>query len=37
MMEDAGEDVLRQRPSIVLTFFKRLGQVEKVYLAEKFS
>ena len=27
MMEDAGEDVLRQRPNMVVTFFKRLGQV----------
>jgi len=27
MMEDTGEDVLRQKPSIVATFFKRVGQV----------
>ena len=27
MMEDAGEDVLRQKPNIVVTFFKRIGQV----------
>ena len=27
MMEDAGEDVLRQKPSMVVTFFKRIGQV----------
>lgn len=32
MMEDAGEDVLRQRPSIVLTFFKRLGQTYQLML-----
>lgn len=30
MMEDAGEDVLRQKPSMVVTFFKRIGQVHKV-------
>ena len=30
MMEDAGEDVLRHKPNIVTTFFKRLGQV-KIY------
>ena len=27
MMEDTGEDILRQRPSVVTTFFKRIGQV----------
>ena len=27
MMEDAGEDVLRAKPNMVVTFFKRLGQV----------
>lgn len=27
MMEDAGEDVLRQKPNVVVTFFRRLGQV----------
>ena len=27
MMEDAGEDVLRQKPNMVVTFFRRLGQV----------
>ena len=27
MMEDTGEDVLRQRPSIVMSFFRRIGQV----------
>ncbi|XP_023327727.1 protein RER1 isoform X1 [Eurytemora carolleeae] len=32
MMEDAGEDVLRQRPSMVLTFFKRLGQTYQLML-----
>jgi len=26
MMEDTGEDILRQRPSVVTTFFKRIGQ-----------
>ena len=26
-MEDTGEDVLRQRPNMVVTFFQRLGQV----------
>lgn len=31
-MEDAGEDVLRQRPSMVLTFFKRLGQTYQLML-----
>lgn len=28
-MEDTGEDVLRQKPSVVATFFKRIGQVNK--------
>jgi len=32
MMEDAGEDVLRQRPNVVLTFFKRLGQTYQLML-----
>ncbi len=27
MMEDTGEDVLRSRPNVVTTFFKRLGHV----------
>ena len=27
MMEDTGEDVLRQRPNMLVTFFQRLGQV----------
>ena len=27
MMQDTGEDALRQRPNVVATFFKRLGQV----------
>ena len=27
MMEDTGEDILRQKPGIVSSFFKRLGQV----------
>ena len=31
MMEDAGEDVLRQKPSMVVTFFKRIGQVYKSF------
>ena len=26
-MQDTGEDALRQRPNVVATFFKRLGQV----------
>jgi hypothetical protein len=26
MMEDTGEDILRQRPSVVTTFFRRIGQ-----------
>ena len=29
MMEDTGEDILRQRPSVVTTFFRRIGQVRK--------
>jgi len=32
MMEDAGEDVLRQRPNMVVTFFKRLGQTYQLML-----
>ena len=28
-MEDTGEDILRQRPSVVTTFFRRIGQVNK--------
>ncbi len=32
MMEDAGEDVLRAKPSVVTTFFKRLGQVRRLHL-----
>ena len=28
MMEDTGEDILRQKPSVVGSFFKRLGQVK---------
>jgi len=31
-MEDAGEDVLRQRPNMVMTFFKRLGQTYQLML-----
>ena len=30
MMEDTGEDILRQRPSVVTTFFKRIGQVSNL-------
>ena len=32
MMEDTGEDVLRQRPNMLVTFFQRLGQVIIIYL-----
>ena len=32
MMEDTGEDVLRQKPNIVVTFFRRLGQVRTLTL-----
>ena len=32
MMEDTGEDVLRQKPNIVVTFFRRLGQVRTLGL-----
>jgi len=32
MMEDTGEDVLRQKPSVVMTFFKRLGQTYQLML-----
>lgn len=32
MMEDAGEDVLRHKPNIVTTFFKRLGQTYQMLL-----
>ena len=28
MMEDTGEDVLRQKPSVVATFFKRSSRVQ---------
>jgi len=31
-MEDAGEDVLRQRPNLVITFFRRLGQTYQLML-----
>jgi len=31
-MEDTGEDVLRQRPSVVATFFKRIGQTYQIWL-----
>merc|ERR1711892_1375343 len=31
-MEDTGEDVLRQKPSIVATFFKRVGQTFQIWL-----
>jgi hypothetical protein len=29
MMEDTGEDILRQKPGFVSSLFKRLGQVKK--------
>jgi len=32
MMEDAGEDVLRQKPNVVVTFFRRLGQTYQLWL-----
>jgi len=32
MMEDTGEDVLRQKPNIVVTFFRRLGQTYQLWL-----
>ena len=32
MMEDAGEDVLRQRPSMVVAFFNRIGQVCEIII-----
>ncbi len=31
MMEDTGEDVLRSRPNVVTTFFKRLGHVSLTF------
>merc|ERR1719323_2820952 len=31
-MEDTGEDILRQRPSVVTTFFKRIGQTYQLML-----
>jgi len=31
-MEDTGEDVLRQKPSFVSTFFKRVGQTYQIWL-----
>ena len=31
MMEDAGEDVLRHKPSMVVSFFKRIGQVSRIF------
>ena len=31
MMEDTGEDVLRQKPSVVATFFKRISQVFDIW------
>jgi len=30
MMEDTGEDLLRQKPNIVSSLFKRLGQVRNL-------
>jgi len=32
MMEDAGEDVLRQKPSMIVSFFKRIGQTYQLML-----
>jgi hypothetical protein len=32
MMEDTGEDVLRQKPNVVVTFFRRLGQTYQLWL-----
>jgi len=32
MMEDTGEDVLRQKPNIVVTFFRRVGQTYQLML-----
>jgi len=32
MMEDAGEDVLRHKPSMVVSFFKRIGQTYQLML-----
>lgn len=32
MMEDTGEDILRQKPSLVSTFFKRVGQTYQIWL-----
>jgi len=32
MMEDTGEDVLRQKPSMVVTFFRRIGQTYQLML-----
>jgi len=31
-MEDTGEDVLRQKPSVVATFFKRISQTYQIWL-----
>ena len=36
MMEDAGEDVLRQRPSMVVAFFNRIGQVCEIIQLSPF-
>jgi hypothetical protein len=32
MMEDAGEDILRAKPSPITTFFKRVGQTYQIWL-----
>jgi len=32
MMEDTGEDVLRQRPSVIMMFFRRVGQTYQLML-----
>ena len=36
MMEDTGEDVLRQKPSFVSTLFKRIGQVRFSHMSNEF-
>ena len=34
MMEDTGEDILRQKPSMVGSFFKWMGQTYQKFLDE---
>ena len=36
-MEDTGEDVLRQKPSVVATFFKRIGQASQACTFKKMT